>query len=144
MICENPSPTAGRGLGWGFGMSVERARKLRTNQTDAERVLWRKLRELKSEGFHFRHQAPMGEYIADFACHHARVVIEIDGGQRGATKQIERDTSRTEWLESRGYTVLRFWNNEVLQNLDGVMVSLRAALAELPPPHSPPRRGGGV
>ncbi len=70
----------------------------------------------------------MGAYIADFACHHARIVIEGDGGQHAEALQAERDHQRTEWLISRGYRVLRFWNNDVLGNLDGVMITVREAL----------------
>jgi very-short-patch-repair endonuclease len=121
-------------------MSIVKARQLRRDQTEAERAIWQKLRELKTEGFHFRHQAPMGKYIADFACQHARIVIEIDGGQHALEDARVADAERTAWLRTRGYTVLRFWNNDVLSNLDGVMTILRAAL---PPPQTPPRASGG-
>lgn len=100
-------------------MVNETARQLRKNQTDAEKHLWRKLRQLKSCGFHFRRQAPIGNFIADFACHSANLIIECDGGQHAHDEAIVRDTERTAWLESQGYKVLRFWNNDVLS--DGVM-----------------------
>jgi very-short-patch-repair endonuclease len=114
-------------------VSNERARQLRSNQTDAERVLWRKLRLLKSEGFHFRRQAPIGKYVADFACHSAKTVIEVDGGQHGHPKGIAGDDARTEWLESQGYRVIRFWNNDVLGNIEGVMTALMNTLRSPPP-----------
>ncbi|ARJ64865.1 hypothetical protein WV31_03815 [Magnetospirillum sp. ME-1] len=109
-------------------MANARARWLRANQTDAERALWRRLRELKAEGFHFRRQAPIGSFIADFACHSARLVIEVDGGQHAEGVQADYDERRTAWLEVQGYRVLRVWNSDVLGNIDGVMRVVRDAL----------------
>jgi very-short-patch-repair endonuclease len=83
---------------------------------------------LRTEGFHFRRQAPIGTFIADFACHSARLVIEVDGGQHGAARNAQADAERTVWLESQGYRVLRFWNFEVLGNIDGVMRVVRDTL----------------
>ena len=103
-------------------MANTRARQLRLNQTDAEKKLRSKLRELKIEGFHFRRQAPLGKYIADFACHSAKLVIECDGGQHGGARVSWKDSNRTAWLESQGYEVMRFWNSEVLENIEGVML----------------------
>ncbi len=135
-------------MGWGqesdrnaSRMANERARRLRAEQTDAERRLWRELRGLKSDGFHFRRQAPIGRYIVDFACHTARLAIEVDGGQHGMVDMAERDDARTEWLAGRGFRVLRFWNDEVLGNIDGVMRVVADALAT--PPPTPPRKRGG-
>ena len=129
-------------------MSIERARHLRLNQTDAERALWKQLRFLKADGFHFRRQAPIGKFIADFACHSARVVIEVDGGQHNEAEGIARDDARTEWLESQGYRVLRFWNNDVLSNIEGVMTEITGFLKSLHPsssPHpNPPHKGEGI
>ncbi|RAU23655.1 endonuclease domain-containing protein [Paramagnetospirillum kuznetsovii] len=105
-----------------------RARWLRANQTDAERALWKCLRELKTVGFHFRRQAPIGPYIADFASHAARLIIEVDGGQHGLEDGVIADTRRTVWLEGQGYRVLRFWNSDVLGNMDGVMRVVRETL----------------
>lgn len=101
-------------------MANERARHLRRNMTDTERALWRVLRTYKDKGFHFRKQVPMGSYIVDFACHSARLVIEVDGGQHGTDAGIEADAARTAWLESQGYRVMRFWNNDVLEAIGGV------------------------
>jgi very-short-patch-repair endonuclease len=92
----------------------ERARVLRREMTEAERRLWQKLRSRQTEGYRFRRQVPIGRFIADFVCHEARLIVEIDGGQHDPSSDIE--ASRTRFLESEGYCVLRFWNNEVLNN----------------------------
>ena len=117
-----PSPLVGEGWGEGaMDMANEKARQLRQNQTNAEKILWRKLRHLKSSGFHFRRQAPIGNFIAHFTCHSANLIIECDGGQHAHEEAITKDTARTAWLETQSYKVLRFWNNDVLTNIDGVM-----------------------
>ena len=103
--------------------TVSRARRLRRDATDAESVLWFALRE-KLAGTKFRRQVPFGTYFADFACHGAKLIVEVDGGQHNA----DRDAIRTEFLNGEGYRVLRFWNNDVLQNLDGVLEMIAAAL----------------
>jgi len=113
------------------------ARHLRKHQTDAERKLWRELRNLKHSGFHFRRQAPIGPYVADFICYALKLVIEIDGGQHNETEGITSDERRTAWLETQGYQVLRFWNNDVISNLDGVHTTIRATLGlDSPPPET--------
>jgi very-short-patch-repair endonuclease len=117
---------------------VPRARAMRHVPTDAERVLWQHLRHLAVAGSHFCRQATIGPYFADFACHRSRLVIEIDGGQHNEAIRIARDARRTADLESRGYRVLRFWNNDVLGNVEGVMETIAAAVRCLPPP-TPPR-----
>lgn len=99
----------------------ERARRLRREKTDAEKKLWRELRELNRQGFHFRQQAPIGPYIADFADHTAKLVIEVDGGQHGEPEGLKSDATRTNWLKANGYRVLRFWNTDVLGNPLAVM-----------------------
>ena len=132
-------------------MPNERARDLRKNPTDAERRLWRHLRLLKVDGFHFRRQVPIGDFIVDFACVSARLVIELDGGQHNAQAGRASDESRDDRLRRRGYTALRFWNNDVMANPEGVMEVVRRNLEqELPnaPPRltsfaDPPRRRGG-
>ena len=103
--------------------TVARARALRRDMTPAERKLWRALRAVRPNA-HFRHQVPFGPYYADFASHAARLVIEVDGGQHTP----QRDAARTRFLEREGYRVLRFWNNEVIENLDGVLAVIAAAL----------------
>lgn len=95
--------------------------------TDAEQKLWSVLRDAQLNGFRFRRQEPIRPYVADFVCRRAMLIIEIDGWQHGLTP--ERDQQRTRSLEARGFTVLRFWNNEVLENVDGVVAAILAALA---------------
>jgi very-short-patch-repair endonuclease len=107
--------------------TVERARKLRRDMTSQERMLWRGLKEALPNA-HFRKQVPFGPYYADFACHAAKLIIELDGGQHADA--ISYDAARTAFLESEGYTVIRFWNNDVTTNLDGVLT----AISEFLPP----------
>jgi very-short-patch-repair endonuclease len=108
---------------------VPRARQLRRAMTDAERKLWWRLRELPIDRTHFRRQATIGPYFADFACHQCKLVIEIDGGHHANSANIAADAVRTKFLESRGYRVLRFWNNDVLRNVEGVMLAIYDALS---------------
>jgi very-short-patch-repair endonuclease len=104
------------------------ARRLRLNQTGAEVVLWRHLRKLETRGTHFRRQVPIGPYVADFASRASRLVIELDGSHHGEEKIEIRDANRTRWLESEGYCVIRFWNNDVVENLNGVLETVYTAL----------------
>jgi very-short-patch-repair endonuclease len=123
---------------------IERARGLRSTMTDAEERLWLRLRRDQMEGHRFRRQVPIGPYVVDFACRKARLAIEVDGGQHVAASQ--EDDRRSAWLASRGYTVLRFWNNQVLEETDGVLESIRLVLtARSPGPHPalPRKRGRG-
>ena len=93
------------------------ARRLRNDPTPQERLVWGKLREInRMLGTHFRRQAPIGPYIADFADYSRRIVVEIDGGQHGGAADAVRDG----WLVGQGFRVLRFWNSDVAENLDGV------------------------
>ena len=93
---------------------VVQARRLRKEMTPAERALWLELRRLPIEGSHFRRQTPMGPFIADFVCHGARLVVEVDGGAHEAAERALRDSEKRAWLEGRGYRVLRFTNKQVL------------------------------
>ena len=104
------------------------ARRLRTNQTGAESRLWKELRKLETKGTHFRRQVPIGPYVADFSCFASRLVIELDGSQHGEEPVRSRDAERTRWLEAEGYRVLRFWNNDITNNIDGVLEAIHAAL----------------
>jgi len=106
----------------------EAARRLRANSTAAEVLLWRELRNLETKGTHFRRQVPIGPYIADFACLASRLIIEVDGSQHGEEPIKSRDDERTRWLESEGYRVIRFWNNDITQNPAGVLDVIYAAL----------------
>ena len=119
----------------------EAARKLRINATDAERKLWRKLRELRPSGSHFRRQVQIGAFIVDFACMKAKTVVEVDGGQHA---ESEQDKVRDRFLIANGYRVLRFWNSEVMQNLDGVMQVIAEFVPVSHPHPSPPRKGEGT
>ena len=106
-------------------------RRLRSNMTDAEQHLWRFLRRKQMLGFKFRRQHPFGDYIIDFVCLEAMLAIEVDGGQHSA-KHAE-DAARTECLERAGFRVLRFWNNEVLSEIDSVSAAIWSALQEIGP-----------
>jgi very-short-patch-repair endonuclease len=104
---------------------VRRARALRRDATDAERLLWRHLRHHGAIGAKFRRQHPVPPYVADFCCVAARLVVEVDGGQHTA----DGDAWRTAQIERQGYAVLRFWNTDVLTNIDGVLETIAAAVA---------------
>ena len=110
----------------------ETARRLRLNQTDAEERLWRRLRHWPMQGTHFRRQVPIGPYIVDFACMAAHLAIELDGSQHGLDENVVRDATRTRWLEAAGYRVIRFWNNDLVNNMDGVLESIYAAVHSSP------------
>ena len=104
------------------------ARSLRAHSTKAESLLWSRLRRKQLDGFYFRRQVPMKHYIADFACHRAKLIIELDGGQHSERRAY--DAERTTTLNGEGYRVLRFWNVEVLRELEAVVQLIREALWE--------------
>jgi len=117
----------------------EFARRMRAQPTDAERVLWQRLRhDISLTGSHFRRQALVGPFIVDFASRKAKLVVELDGGQHDW--QHRSDALRTRRIEAMGYRVLRFWNNDVLGNLEGVLNEIQRAL---PPTPDPSPQGGG-
>jgi very-short-patch-repair endonuclease len=116
------------------------AKALRTNFTDTERLLWKYLRAKQMQGCKFRRQEPIGSYIVDFVCQEKRIVIEVDGGQHST--ENKRDNKRDKWLKGQGYKVLRFWNNEVLANTEGVLEVIRDCLNH--PPLTPPLKGGEI
>src|ERR1700682_5475144 len=119
----------------------EFARQMRAEPTDAERVLWQRLRhDIALTGSHFRAQVLIGPFIVDFASRKAKLVIELDGGQHDW--QQASDARRTRYIEAAGYRVLRFWNHDVLGNLEGVLSEIQNVLPPTPPP--PPPKGGGV
>jgi very-short-patch-repair endonuclease len=113
--------------------------------TDAEQRIWQILRSQQIQGHKFRRQVPIGRYIADFVCHEARLIVEIDGGQHNRSSR--REIERTAFLGNEGYRLLRFWNNDVLRNLDGVQATIAEALGitftETPSPLMGEGRGGG-
>ena len=116
-------------------------RRLRNAPTEAERVLWQRLRDRQIENCKFRRQHPFGDYILDFACLERLVAIELDGGQHTE----ESDAVRTAALERAGFVVLRFWNSEVFANLDGVLEVIHENLVAraTPSPPNPPLEGEG-
>jgi len=104
------------------------ARELRKNQTDAEKLLWSRLRNRQLEGCKFRRQEPIGPFIVDFVCLEIALILELDGGQH--SMQRERDDQRTHYLQTLGYRVLRYWNHEVLNEIDAVLETIRNAVME--------------
>jgi len=99
------------------------ARNLRKNQTDTEQILWLQLKAKRFLGYKFRRQFPIEPYIVDFICLDLKLIIELDGSQH--SEKIDQDVERTLILKQRGFKVVRFWNNEVFENLEGVMENLR-------------------
>jgi very-short-patch-repair endonuclease len=112
------------------------ARTLRHNSTDAERKLWSHIRAKQLEGFKFRRQQPIGNYIVDFICLEKRLIIELDGGQHAIYRY--KDIVRDNWLINEGFQVIRFWNNDVLNNHEGVLSEIRRYLLAPSPLPSPP------
>ena len=109
------------------------ARELRKNSTDAERILWSELRDHKLKGIGFRRQVPIKNYIVDFACHAAKLVVELDGGQHFSDQSEQADAARSAVIEARGFKVLRFSNLDVITNRVGVLETIAAAVAERAP-----------
>lgn len=113
------------------------ARTLRKRPTNAESALWRQLRFRQIDGCKFRRQHPIGQYVVDFVCLERKVIVEVDGGQH--TVHVQQDSERTAWLASVGYQVVRFWDHEVLTELESVKEVIRRSLT----PHlNPPPQGG--
>lgn len=108
-----------------------RAKTLRRKLTDAERILWSRLKARQINGWHFRNQHPVGPYIADFACVKARLVIEVDGASHTEDEQIARDERRSAYLRAEGWLVHRVWNTDIYNNLNAVLDGIHALL---PPP----------
>jgi very-short-patch-repair endonuclease len=127
--------------------TLKRAKQLRRDMTDAERKLWSILRSRQLDGAKFRRQQPIGPFIADLVCQDAKLIVEADGGQHS---EDEADKRRTAYLSSKGYRILRFWNNDILTNLDAVADAIRAALETPHPPTASqrvppsPSRGEGL
>ncbi len=114
------------------------ARPLRRNQTDAERVLWFRLRDRRFAGWKFKRQVSIDRFVVDFFCSDAKLIVEIDGGQHD--QNSERDANRTKVLEAMGYLVVRFWNNDVMRNTDGVLEAILSTVNQQrsEPPHPNP------
>jgi very-short-patch-repair endonuclease len=136
----SPRPSVGEGQGEGkTGMPINLtavAKDLRKCMTDAERVLWQRLKAKQFGGLKFRRQEQIGRFIADFVCFERGIIIEADGGQHAIER--EKDEERTQWLNSQGFTVLRFWNYDILTNIESVMEAIRSACVEAPFPRPSP------
>lgn len=105
-----------------------KVRRLRRDQTTVEQKLWAQLRNRQLNGHKFRRQVPLGRFIVDFSCYDARLVVELDKGQHGESEA--EDAARTAWLSNRGFRVLRFWNHEVMENMEGVLSRILEKLEE--------------
>lgn len=123
-----------------YGRPTLRARELRANATDAERLLWTHLSARKIAGVRFNRQVPIGPFICDFVSRATKLIVEVDGGQHDSNASA--DEARTRYLEARGFRVIRFWNNEVLQQIEGVVDEIERALADRPSPNPSRRREG--
>ncbi len=117
-----------------------RSRDLRNNATEAERRLWARLSARQVAGVRFNRQLPIGPFICDFVSRGAKLIVEVDGGQHAV--RIEEDGRRTAYLEAQGYRVIRFWNNDVLENTDGVVQAIPRLLLDLPSPDPSRKREG--
>ena len=111
---------------------LDKAKSLRTHQTEAEQRLWYHLRAHRFMGLKFKRQKPMGPYIVDFVCLEHRLIIELDGGQHADQKSY--DSQRDAWLRGQGFQVMRFWNNDVMKQLDEVLEQIRITLSPGPSP----------
>src|SRR5262245_46481157 len=120
-----------------------RARSLRTNSTDAERIVWSALRAHRLNGASFRRQTPIGPYVVDFICHAAGLVIEIDGGQHFESKQEQRDARRDAYLAGKGFRVRRLHHHDATVNREGVLETIAAAIERAPSLTLPRKRGRG-
>ena len=123
-------------------MANERARQLRRNRTSAERRLWRELRQLKQVGCKFRQQVPIDHFIVDFACLSRRLIVEVDGGTHSTDREVAGDARRERYLKDQGFRILRVWNADVRENMEGVMDTIVAVL-DTPTPDPSPQGGGG-
>lgn len=120
-------------------VQIRRSRQLRADMTEAERELWRRLGRGQLQGWKFRRQVPVGPYFVDFLCLEARLIVEVDGGQH-LELDAEHDQGRDAWLRSQGFRVVRFWNNQVLGEIEGVLESI---MQQLTPPPGPLPQGEG-
>jgi very-short-patch-repair endonuclease len=134
-MAEQKSPT------WKVSAKLRsNARALRKNSTDAERIIWSDLRDNRLAGGSFRRQVPIENYIADFVCHAAKLVIELDGGQHFSDQGEQADAARSAVIEAQGFKVLRFSNHDVMTNRAGVLETIATAIAERAPTLTLPRK----
>jgi len=124
-------------------VNTELSRKLRRERTSPEQAMWNILHQFRQQGHHFRRQVKLGSYYVDFAKLEEAIVIEVDGGTHAADEAVAKDAVRDRYLTARGYKVLRFWNNDVLMNPDGVCRMLELALACVATPTLDPSPQGG-
>lgn len=124
------------------GKNVPLAKSLRKHATDTEQILWRHLRAKHFEGLKFRRQQPIGKYIVDFVCFEKKIVIELDGSQHAKPEKTKNDRIRDHWFEEQGFKVLRFWDNEVLTNMQGVLEIIWMHCMNHPPLNPLPSREG--
>ena len=124
----------------GYKRPTGRSRELRNNATEAERKLWIQISARKLAGVRFNRQFPIGPFICDFVSRTAKLVIEVDGGQHAV--DVEKDQSRTAFLEAQGYRVIRFWNNDVVERIEGVVSEIERVLADMPSPDPSRKREG--
>ena len=124
----------------GYSRPTRRARELRANPTEAERLLWVHLSARKVAGVRFNRQFPIGPFVCDFVSRSAKLIVEVDGGQHDAN--AEADRSRTRYLEAQGFRVIRFWNNQVLQQIEAVVGEIERVLADRPSPNPSRKREG--
>ncbi len=136
MVDENPPS-------WRVSSKLRsNARALRKNSTDAERLLWAALRDHRLNGASFRRQVPIQNFIADFVCHAAKLVVELDGGRHFSDRAEKRDATRSAVIEAQGFKVLRFSNQDVMTNRAGVVETIASAVAEKAPTPALPRSPG--
>jgi very-short-patch-repair endonuclease len=126
----------------GYSRPTARSRVLRRDATTAERQLWQAISARKLGGIRFNRQYPVGQYICDFVSREYRLVIEVDGGQHALATGY--DENRTQFLEQQGYTVIRFWNSEVTESLEGVLARIQRVLVDMPSPDPSRRREGSL
>ena len=118
------------------------AKSLRKRTTDTEQLLWRHLRAKHFGGLKFRRQEPIGTYIVDFVCFEKKIIVELDGGQHAQPEEMQNDSMRDQWFEAQRYKVLRFWDNEVLTNTQGVLEMISKYRLSHPPLNPLPLREG--
>ena len=121
---------------------IKFAKSMRRQPTNAEALIWAALRGARMQGFKFKRQQPIGPYIVDFVCFEYGLIIEIDGGQHA--EDVSADQHRSNWLQSQGFRILRFWNNEVIERRDDVLESIIRALREYPSPQPLSHKGRGA
>ncbi len=122
----------------GYTRPTAKARALRNNATDAERILWCAISARKVSGVRFNRQVPIGPFICDFVARSLHLAIEVDGGQHNE----DADANRTRYIEAQGFRVIRFWNNDVLSNVEGIIEEIERVIADMPSPDPSRKREG--